>query len=143
MTENLNASGSATNAGIDYQQRVAAWLLVALLFGKDISRDFGGLNNNSPIKNVAFETNDSVDDLKAELNDKSVVYLQVKRSINLSTNVNSDFHKTMKQFIKQFVSHKHSKNYFVLATSSDTSSKVSKDLFKILESIRLNPHSAG
>ncbi len=137
MANNLYASGSATNAGIDYQQRVAAWFLVALLFNHDIS---SGLDLPEPsyIKEIAYETAESIDDLRLQLTNQNSIYLQIKRALSLSTSTNSDFYKTIKQFVKQFVLNKSSKDIFMLITSSDSSSKILRDLVKILGSTRLN-----
>jgi hypothetical protein len=99
MTNNLYAAGSATNAGIDYQQRVSAWFLVALLFNYDISCTLD-LPVSSYIKEIAFETAENIDDLRIQLTHQNNIYLQIKRSLNLSTSTTSDFYKTIKQFVK-------------------------------------------
>ncbi len=137
MTDTLHASGSATNAGIDYQQRVAAWFQVALLFNHDISSTLD-LPEPSNIMEIAFETAENIDDLRLQLTNQDNIFLQIKRSLNLSTSSNSDFYKTIKQFIKQFVLKKSSKDIFMLITSPDSSSKILRDLVKILGSMRLN-----
>ncbi len=137
MTDNLYASGSATSAGIDYQQRVAAWFLVALLFNHDVSNTLD-LPETSYIKDIAFETAENIDDLRLQLTNQNNIYLQIKRSLNLSTSTNSDFYKTIKQFVKQFVLNMYSKDIFMLITSSDSSSKILRDLVKIFSSARLN-----
>ncbi len=99
MTDNLYASGSATNAGIDYQQRVAAWFLVALLFNHDISSTLD-LSAPSYIKEIAFETAENIDDLRLQLTNQNNIFVQIKRSLSLSTSTNSDFYKTIKQFVR-------------------------------------------
>ncbi len=109
MTDILYASGSATNAGIDYQQRVAAWFLVALLYNYDISIILD-LSHPSYISEIAFETAENIDDLRLQLTNQNSVFLQIKRSLNLSTSSNSDFYKTIKQFVKQFLLNKVSKD---------------------------------
>jgi hypothetical protein len=137
MADTLYASGSATNAGIDYQQRVAAWFQVALLFNHDISSTLD-LPEPSYIMEIAFETAENIDDLRLQLTNQDNIFLQIKRSLNLSTSGNSDFYKTIKQFIKQFILKKSSKDIFMLITSPDSSSKILRDLVKILGSMRLN-----
>jgi hypothetical protein len=59
MIDTLHASGSATNASIDYQQRVAAWFQVALLFNHDISSTLD-LPELSNIMEIAFETAENI-----------------------------------------------------------------------------------
>jgi len=55
--------GSATNSGIDYQQRVAACFQIFLYTQFEISQV---LNEDFPltVKSLNFETADAVDDLK-------------------------------------------------------------------------------
>lgn len=89
MTDTLYASGSATNAGLDYQQRVAAWFQVALLFNHDISSTLD-LPEPANIMEIAFETAENIDDLRLQLTNQDNIFLQIKRSLNLSTSSNSE-----------------------------------------------------
>ena len=133
-------SGSATNSGIDYQQRVSAWFLIALLQGFDIS-EFIDLPDSLKVCEVAFETNKPIDDLQVKFHDGNTAYLQIKRSLTLSDQSQSDFYKTVEQFVSEYSAKPNSHNKYIIATSSDTSSKIKKDLRKILESMRLNDRS--
>ncbi|KIO74689.1 hypothetical protein TH53_25000 [Pedobacter lusitanus] len=128
--------GSATNSGIDYQQRVAACFQIFLYTQFEISQvlneDF-----SLTIKSLHFETADAVDDLKLLCDKDHTLYLQVKRSISFSDSPESEFIKTLDQFIEQ-QSVGGFNNYYVLVTTSDSSRRLTGELRKILTSIRLN-----
>ncbi|WP_316777857.1 hypothetical protein [Pedobacter antarcticus] len=128
--------GSATNSGIDYQQRVAACFQIFLYTQFEISQvlneDF-----SVTIKSLHFETADAVDDLKLLCDKDQTLYLQVKRSISFSDLPDSEFIKSLDQFIEQQSLGGFNKNY-VLVTSSDSSRRLTGELRKILTSIRLN-----
>lgn len=130
-------SGSATNSGIDYQQRVSAWFLIALLQGFDIT-EFIDLPDGLKVREVAFETNTPIDDLQVNFHNGNKAYLQIKRSLTLSDQNQSDFYKTIEQFVSEYSEKPNSQDIYIITTSSDTSSKIKKDLRKILESMRLN-----
>lgn len=130
--------GKATNAGVDYQQRVAAWFLINQYIGINISDYFDQIDDELIINKVHFETDDPIDDLKLSCCGNQTVFLQIKRSISLSEKDTSEFHKTVTQFVKEYITSKGSPNYLGLITTSDASSKITVDLKKIVASIRLN-----
>ncbi|HEX9827983.1 MAG TPA: hypothetical protein VGA80_15395 [Flavobacteriaceae bacterium] len=136
-TKKIDASGSATNAGIDYQQRVGAWFLVSHYTGFNINKTVD-IEKDLIIKSIHFETIDNVDDIRLDCEDAKV-YCQVKRKISsLSYSAKSDFIKAFRQFVVDFVENYSLERNYVLITTSDSTSKVKKDLKKILTSIRLN-----
>ncbi|GEM_PF-1283650 len=133
----IDASGSATNAGIDYQQRVGAWFLVSQYTDFNINKTID-IDRDLLISSVHFETIDYVDDLRIDCEDASI-YCQVKRRIStLSSSSKSDFNKSIKQFINSFINEYSLSYIYVLVTTSESTSKLKKDLKKILTSIRLN-----
>ncbi|MDI9872847.1 hypothetical protein, partial [Flectobacillus roseus] len=133
----IDASGSATNAGIDYQQRVGAWFLVSQYTDFNISRTID-IDKVLIIESVHFETIDYIDDLRIDCED-TTIYCQVKRKIpTLSSSSMSDFNKSLKQFINSFINEYSLNNIYVLITTSESTSKIKNDLKKILASIRLN-----
>jgi hypothetical protein len=134
---NISGSGSATNSGIEYQQRVAAWFLVNLLLESDVSSQLE-LEDINIIIEIAFEISEYIDDLKLSFRDDFEAFLQIKRNVSLSTSTSSDFVKTIKQFVSQYLQNPCEKHFYILVTSSTSSSKVTRELRKILESIRLN-----
>lgn len=132
------AGGQATNSGIDYQQRIAAWFLINQYSKFDISVYFDQLDEELIIKKTHFETSQNIDDLNLTCENNKSIFLQIKRSLSLSTRDTSNFYKTAKQFIQQFIKNENTKNYFGLITTSDASSKITSDLKKIVVSIKLS-----
>lgn len=58
----------------------------------------------------------------------------------MSDSKQSDFYKTVDQFVRQYLNRKSNESYFLI-TSSYSSSKVTRELKKILDSVRLNSTS--
>ncbi len=129
-------SGAGTNSGINYQQRIAALALVAQYTDFDLSRTFG-ISEYLKIESTHFETNDPIDDLKIKCNGCSL-FLQIKRTLSLQIEEGTDFYKTINQFVIQYLKKSINKEYYILATSSNSSSSITNELSKITESIRLN-----
>ncbi|ABB33018.2 hypothetical protein GeomeDRAFT_3303 [Geobacter metallireducens RCH3] len=131
-----NGGGAATNTGIDYQQRLAAYFLIQMLL--DIETLSGiGLDGVHAITEVSFESSSYVDDMVVKTTTGNL-YVQAKRNISMSDSSDSEFMKTVHQFVNQFLQDPSGGHKFVLATSSGSSSKIKQELRKILESIRLN-----
>ncbi|MCT4580335.1 MAG: hypothetical protein N4A35_02875 [Flavobacteriales bacterium] len=128
--------GSATNSGINYQQRIASLALIAQFTDFDLSQIFG-INDELLIESVHFETDDPIDDLKILCKTKTI-FLQIKRSLSFQIGKNSDLFKTIKQFLVQFSLDGGKNSYYVLATSPQSSRVISQELLKIIESVRLN-----
>jgi len=105
--------GAATNSGINYQQRIAALVLASQYSEFDLSSVFG-MNNLLKITTVHVETDDPIDDLKIICEDYKL-FLQIKRSLTFQTDENSDFYKTIKQFINQYIN-KSKKEAYILVT---------------------------
>lgn len=127
--------GAATNSGINYQQRIAALVLASQYSEFDLSLAFG-MNKSLKINTIHFETDEPIDDLKIICEDQKL-FLQIKRSLSFQTDENSDFYKTIKQFINQYISKSRDEAY-LLVTSPQSSRTITQDFNKIIESIRLN-----
>lgn len=130
------SGGAATNTGIDFQQRVAAYLLAHMILDLDASYGLG-VEGEIRITEVSFETSSAIDDIKVYYQ-HGIIYVQAKRSISLSTSESSEFYKTVKQFVQQHLNGSTDADKFVLATSTLASSRITRDLRKITESVRLN-----
>ncbi|NTX57055.1 hypothetical protein [Myxococcus sp. CA039A] len=130
------AGGAATNAGIEFQQRVGAWFAVAMLTRTDVSYL---LELEAPfvVETVSWETAASVDDLLLNSKD-AAVFVQAKRSIDLSAVETSEFRGVLDQFVCRYLGQNPSE-YYVLIVSPAASRNVSGVLQKLLLSIRLNP----
>lgn len=131
--------GSATNAGIEYQQRVSALFLITMLCKTRAILGSLGLRSDLEITSIAYETAEYVDDLKLACASGQSLYLQIKRHLSLSSLDQSDFYKTIDQFVQQHLSDPHDKIEYILATSPDTSGAIVKTLKKLTEAHRLNP----
>lgn len=131
----LTASGSAASAGIEYQQRISAWFLMGLLLDLELPIEIEELKGQK-VSGVFFETTNPIDDLRISFANDLKLLAQIKRSIAFSSLPQSDFYKTLHQFVDQFLINPD--QYFALMTSPRSSSKVTEEWRKILESIRLN-----
>jgi len=91
--------GAAAESGSHFRSRVAAWAVAHGLAGADLlGLDLGlPLGQMAPIA-VALETDDPVDDLRIDLKSGGRVFIQAKRSLNLSTRPNSGFGSAIAQF---------------------------------------------
>lgn len=132
------AGGQATNSGIDYQQRIAAWILINQYAEFDLSIFFDQIDEKHIITKTLFETEKPIDDLNLICDNYNSIYLQIKRSISFSNKTSSEFYKAINQFINEFIKNENSQNLFGLITTSDSSSKITNDLKKIVDSIKLN-----
>ena len=72
-----NAGGSATNSGINYQNRCAAYYL-AMMLSNSTESDSIGIKPIDIVR-VAFEANCPIDDFVVETTD-TIFYFQAKRS---------------------------------------------------------------
>lgn len=126
----------ATNAGIDFQQRVAAYMMILMEFDMDISLVLQ-LNSNDIIKGLNFEACESIDDLVITLDSGKKIYFQMKRTISLSDGADSEFYGVCEQFVKQYLKQNEDDIAYILATRSETSKYITIKLKRILDGIRL------
>ncbi|MGV9913024.1 hypothetical protein [Streptomyces tendae] len=129
-----SGGGSATNSGIDFQQRVAALVMAHILCNQESVR---ALELNSRIHEIAFETGDAIDDLTISGHEFQF-FVQAKRTISLSELEDSEYSSVISQFVSQYVSRTKTQQRYILATSPSSSSRITKDLRKITTAARLN-----
>lgn len=126
-----SGGGSATNAGVEYQAGVTAWLAVLALAGDAASPPFN-LPETERVTVIRLESKEPVDDIAVETSGHHSIFIQAKRGIDLSALDDSDFGKTMTQFIGQYVRRTDAglfdehKDAYVLAVGDTSSSQVSK-----------------
>lgn len=125
-----------TNAGIDFQQRVSAYMMILMEFDIDISMALQ-VNARDTIKALNFEDCECIDDLVITLDSGKRIYFQMKRTISLSDNTDSEFYGVCEQFVKQYLKQNENDEAYVLVTRSETSKAISVKLKRILEGIRL------
>ncbi|MFF5434945.1 hypothetical protein ACFY5K_33630 [Streptomyces griseofuscus] len=131
-----NSGGAATNSGIDFQQRIAAYVMTCHLCGIGVISGIDSIDA-SKLKELRFETNDEIDDLVALGNDFRVL-IQAKRSLSISDSIDSEFSSVIAQFVRQYLSDNRQHDAYVLAVSPKASSRVRRELRKLTESVRLN-----
>ncbi|MED0998365.1 hypothetical protein P4T34_23400 [Bacillus mobilis] len=127
-----------TNAGIDFQQRVSAWVLINMIIEMDLAFSLN-VEKEAFIKKVELESNAEIDDLVVTLTDNRKMYFQMKRSVSLTKSENSDFYKALYQFVKSFSNDSDLASSYVLVTSSKASTPIKEMLRKIFNSVRYNP----
>ena len=97
----VGGGGAATSAGIRFQQQVGAligsWLLTERPL--DARLDLG----ESKPEWMRFETEAPVDDILVETSDDGFVAIQAKSSVSLSKNPDSEFGKTVSQFVRHWL----------------------------------------
>lgn len=128
--------GAATNSGIDFQQRVAAFFVLSMGLDLDCSSILER-DEKTKICKVAFETEDAVDDIVIT-HESSKTYLQVKRKLAFSEKTDSEFYKTIDQFVRQYYGSQNKNDCYAIVTSNDSSRKILSELKKITVSERLN-----
>ncbi len=126
----------ATNAGIDFQQRVSAYMMMLMEFDMNISLALQ-LSRNDKIVGLNFEACKSIDDLVMTLDSEKNIYFQMKRTISLSDSETSEFYGVCEQFVKQYLKQNQNDIAYILATRSESSKAITVKLKRILDGIRL------
>ncbi|TQI66296.1 hypothetical protein [Clostridium sp. KNHs216] len=126
----------ATNAGIDFQQRVSAYMMILMEFDMNISLALQ-LNKSDKIVGLNFEACKSIDDLVITLDSEKNIYFQMKRTISLSDSETSEFYGVCEQFVKQYLKQNQNDIAYILATRSESSKAIIVKLKRILDGIRL------
>ncbi|WP_346363553.1 ATP-binding protein [Bosea sp. (in: a-proteobacteria)] len=100
--EPMRAGGQATEAGMDFQAEVGAWLAAHLLARLPVSGRFGLANTALPVR-LQLETGDGLDDIRLGQADDSRIDLQTKTSAGLTTSAKSPLGKTISQLARVFI----------------------------------------
>jgi hypothetical protein len=139
--------GAATQGGINFQNRVAAWICVNIL----AERPALPIGPEGAATYARFETAEPIDDILAGAATGGHAFVQAKRTLTLSSAEDSDFASAIDQFVRQYVSVgggapdtrpwrsrllDSSKDRFVLATTPESSVPVRVDLAAVLDRIR-------
>lgn len=142
-----SGGGAATSGGIDYQNRVAAWVAVNILASSNTP---WRLPVGTTLNWLWCETEQPVDDLMIGTSSGGVVYMQIKRHLHLSKSRNSDLASAIDQFVRQYTACQgrdsgtspwdrpldHERDRLVLVTSSRSSSPIREDLPQVLNRLR-------
>ena len=133
-----NGGGAATNAGIDFQQRVAASIMAFMLSDQPDLAMLGEMWHGCTVTSLRFETGDPIDDLVV-VTDGPTAYVQAKRTLSLSDATASDYSSVLAQFVGQFlVSADPDGERYVIATTYSASSRIRTTLRKLVKAARSN-----
>lgn len=125
-----------TNAGIDFQQRVSAFMMILMEFDIELDAVLGiGLKDK--IQKLNFEASDKIDDLVMTTSTNRKIYMQMKRNISLSSDLDSEFYGVCNQFVRQFLEENPEDVAYVLVARTQASNSISIKLKRILDGIRL------
>ncbi len=125
-----------TNAGIDFQQRVSALMMILMEFEIDVNAIFS-IDLRDQIQKLNFEAIDKIDDLVITTVTNRKIYLQMKRNISFSEETNSEFYGVCSKFVSQYVEGNPEDLAYVLVTRTQASSNITVKLKRILDGIRL------
>lgn len=140
MTAHGGIGGAASSAGVDFQQRIAAWFAIAMMSRMDIAPTLA-VTNSLFIEKISMETSHSVDDLMLACENEIRVFVQAKTSPSFSEDPDSDFASAIKQFVEQYCIDKTANDIFVLAVSPSASGKIRQQLRKLTLGSRYDSHS--
>lgn len=142
--------GAATQAGISYQNRVAAWIAASILAEAEASPPWK-LPANVTLKFLRCETEQPVDDILVGTSDNGHAFIQVKHRLTLATAAKSDLGSTIDQFVRQFFAYSTvakgkrpwerpldaERDRLVLITNPNSSSSIREHLSAVLDKLRL------
>ena len=130
------AGGAATNAGVDFQNRIGAYVLAHVLAGRNVLPALG-LLEDWEITEVRFEGSQEIDDLDL-ISPSGRVLIQAKRTLHLSDQMDSDLSAVLGQFVRQYGRTAEREDLYIIATSSRSSKRITQELKKLTEALRLN-----
>lgn len=148
MASTRGGGGAATQSGINYQNRVAAWMAVAILADQEAAPPWD-LPADTSLKFLRCETEQPVDDLLVGTSNGGNAFIQVKHELELGKNPQSEFGKTLDQFVRQFLAYSGepgnrpwerpldiNRDRLVLVTSSGSSASIREELPSLLVKVR-------
>lgn len=102
MKKKTSAGGAATAGGMDFQHRVAAWVATHILSEKDAA-PLWNLPSDKTLEWLRCETEQPVDDLLVGTSDNGYIFIQIKRTLQLSNAAGSGLSSALDQFVRQFL----------------------------------------
>jgi MoxR-like ATPase len=129
--------GTATHAGTNYQNRVAAWSAVHILAEHDAVPPLD-LPAAVTLESLHAETPHAVDDLSVGTSDGGSVLSQAKHTLSLQTTPDSPLGSAVEQFVREYRSGRlnPSKDRLVIATTSLSSAPIKVHLPAFLNRVR-------
>jgi hypothetical protein len=143
-----SSGGKAEASGGNYETLVATWYAHSVLLGGIAQPPFD-LHADTQIVSFTCQSDAPVDDVNAVTSDAGIIFVQAKRSVDMSSAATSSFAGALDQFVRQVkacavADPKHawsrplnpSRDRLVLASRSASSSKVMETLPELLRRIR-------
>jgi len=143
-----SSGGKAEASGGNYETLVATWYAHSVLLGGIAQPPFD-LHTDTQIVSFTCQSDAPVDDVNANTGDAGIIFVQAKRSVDMSSAATSSFAGALDQFVRQVkacaaADPKHawsrpldpSRDRLILATRSASSSKVTETLPELLRRIR-------
>ena len=143
-----SSGGRAEAAGGNYETLVASWYCVRLLAGA-AGEPPADLPANVRLLSIRCQTEAPVDDVLIETDTGGFLFIQAKRSIDLSSSKSSPLVSVLDEFIRQHKECEDAQSGYVwerplnrdadrliLTTSSRSSSKITQTLPKLLRAVR-------
>ncbi|MHB8386397.1 NACHT domain-containing protein [Metallibacterium sp.] len=134
---------------MDFQHRVSAWLAVLILAEKDAVMPWC-LPAGTTLDWLRCETEQPIDDIMAGTSAGGLIFIQAKKTLNLSTRDGSDLASAVDQCVRQVVSMRNkptgsrpwdraadpARDRFVIATSPESSKAIVSDAGRMLDRVR-------
>jgi stage V sporulation protein SpoVS len=151
-----NSGGAATQAGINYQNQVAAWICTRILAEREAT-PLWRFPEGVTFEFIRCETEQPVDDLLVGTSAGGHAFIQVKHTVTSSRASDSALASALDQFVRQFISYRtgvagkqrwerpldESLDRLVLVTSSKSSVSVREHLPALLTRLRTIAPSQG
>lgn len=140
--------GHATAAGIEFQVKVGAALVVGMLAERDYEPPWEW-PREATIESVRIETSEPTDDIFASTSLGGRAYIQAKNSLDLGTSATSEFGKAVAQLAEQYLACRDGDDgrtqldpdidRLILAVGSGASGTVRESLRGVLDRVRTWP----
>ena len=145
MTRRDRGGGPATAAGVQFQVKVAAGLVVGMLAEADYEPPWQW-PREATIESVRIETSEPTDDIFVSTSLNGRAYIQAKNSLALGTSATSEFGKALAQLTEQYLACRDGDDErtpldpdpdrLVLAVGSGASGTIRQALRGVLDRIR-------
>lgn len=124
------------STGSDFLQRIAAFLMVHMLYEVP-SVSALGITPDVAVNELRFQTNESIEDLVL-MTSQGRFFIQAKPFLSLSDCTVSEYSSVLRQFIDQFYRENVRGDRYIIATSSRAEQSITQALKKLTEASRIN-----
>lgn len=147
--ESMGSGGVATQIGIGYQNRVAAWMCVRILAEREAT-PLWRLKSNVTLDYIRCETGQPVDDILVGTSEGGHAFINVKHTVTKSRGADTALGSAINQFVRQFISYRGKAtghrpwerqldpdlDRLILITSSKSSTAIKQHLPRALAHLR-------